>query len=71
MQVDVEIDGLDQPIGRPVFGKADGTGFFGAHEARSRWWFSAQRKWDAIYAPAGGQSHVAGVRTAGGIAWPE
>jgi hypothetical protein len=31
MQIDVEIDGFDQPIGRPVFGKADGAGFFGAH----------------------------------------
>ena len=27
----VEVNGLDQPVGRTVVGKADGAGFFGAH----------------------------------------
>ena len=61
MQLHVEIDGLDQPVGRPVFGKADGARFFGAHHVRVRLPING---WDAIYAPAGGQSHVARSRTA-------
>ena len=28
----VEVDGFDEPIGRPIVLKADGTRFFGAHD---------------------------------------
>ena len=65
MQLDVEIDGFDQPIGRPVFGQADGTGFFGAHHV------VVGAQWRGVgrdLSRRSGQSYVARSRSRAGIA---
>ena len=37
IEPDVEVDRLDQPVGRAIVGKADGTAFLGAHFRSTLW----------------------------------
>ena len=37
IELDVEMHGLDQPVGRAIVGKADGAGFFGSHRSWAHW----------------------------------